>query len=131
MEDELGSIYATIVASLADMKAITTTASVGYNYMQKGIWYVIAMGTPIIVVDVMRLREAEQATQSDIMHARWSESRDQSLLPHDRGVYRRRRHNHPSGSGRSTQISEPRRGCPQSDSSSGRRWQRTPRSRLT
>ena len=56
MEDELGSIYAIIGASLAGTKSMTATASAGYNYMQEGIGYAIATETPIVIVDVMRLR---------------------------------------------------------------------------
>jgi 2-oxoglutarate ferredoxin oxidoreductase subunit alpha len=80
MEDELGSIYATIGASLAGVKAMTATASAGYNYMQEGIGYAVATETPIVVVDVMRLRGAEQATQADIMQARWSASGDHEMI---------------------------------------------------
>jgi 2-oxoglutarate ferredoxin oxidoreductase subunit alpha len=80
MEDELGSIYATIGASLAGVKSMTATASAGYNYMQEGIGYAVATETPIVIVDVMRLRGAEQATQADIMQARWSASGDHEMI---------------------------------------------------
>ena len=80
MEDELGSIYATIGASLAGAKAMTATASAGYNYMQEGIGYAVATETPIVIVNVMRLRGAEQATQADIMQARWSASGDHEMI---------------------------------------------------
>lgn len=80
MEDELGSIYATIGASLTGVKAMTATASAGYNYMQEGIGYAVATETPIVVVDVMRLRGAEQATQADIMQTRWSASGDHEMI---------------------------------------------------
>lgn len=80
MEDELGSIYAIIGASLAGSKAMTATASAGFNYMQEGVGYAIATETPIVIVDVMRLRGAEQATHADIMQSRWGASGDHELI---------------------------------------------------
>jgi len=80
MEDELGSIYAIIGASLAGAKSMTATASAGYNYMQEGIGYAVATETPIVIVDVMRLRGAEQATQADVMQARWGASGDHEMI---------------------------------------------------
>ena len=80
MEDELGSIYAVVGASLAGAKAMTATASAGYNYMQEGIGYAVATETPIVIVDVMRLRGAEQATHADIMQARWGASGDHEMI---------------------------------------------------
>ena len=80
MEDELGSIYAIIGASLAGARAMTATARAGYHYMQEGIGYAVATETPIVIVDVMRLRGAEQATQADIMQSRWSASGDHEMI---------------------------------------------------
>jgi len=80
MEDELGSIYAIIGASLAGAKAMTATASAGFNYMQEGIGYAVATETPIVIVDVMRLRGAEQPTHADVMQARWSASGDHEMI---------------------------------------------------
>ena len=80
MEDELGSIYAVLGASLAGTKAMTATASAGYNYMQEGIGYAVATETPIVIADVMRLRGAEQATHADIMQARWGASGDHEMI---------------------------------------------------
>ncbi len=80
MEDELGSIYAIIGASLAGAKAMTATASAGFNYMQEGIGYAVATETPIVIVDVMRLRGAEQATHADVMQARWGASGDHEMI---------------------------------------------------
>jgi 2-oxoglutarate ferredoxin oxidoreductase subunit alpha len=80
MEDELGSIYAILGASQAGVKSMTATASAGFNYMQEGIGYAVATETPIVIVDVMRLRGAEQATHSDIMQARWGASGDHEMI---------------------------------------------------
>lgn len=80
MEDELGSIYAVIGASLAGKKAMTATASAGYNYMQEGIGYAIATETPLVITNVMRLRGAEQATHADVMQAKWGVSGDHEMI---------------------------------------------------
>ncbi|MEM2960311.1 MAG: 2-oxoacid:acceptor oxidoreductase subunit alpha [Candidatus Bathyarchaeia archaeon] len=80
MEDELGSIYAVIGASLAGVKAMTATASAGYNYMQEGIEFAVATETPIVIVDVMRIRGAEQPTHADIMQARWGAAGDHEMI---------------------------------------------------
>jgi 2-oxoglutarate ferredoxin oxidoreductase subunit alpha len=80
MEDELGSIYSVIGASLAGKKAMTATASAGYDYMQEGIEFAVATETPLVIVDVMRLRGAEQATQADIMQVRWGAAGDHEMI---------------------------------------------------
>ena len=80
MEDELGSIYSVIGASLAGSKAMTATASAGYDYMQEGIEFAVATETPLVIVDVMRLRGAEQATQADIMQIRWGAAGDHEMI---------------------------------------------------
>jgi 2-oxoglutarate ferredoxin oxidoreductase subunit alpha len=80
MEDELGSIYSVIGASLAGVKAMTATASAGFDYMMEGIEFAVATETPLVIVDVMRLRGAEQATQADIMQARWGAAGDHEMI---------------------------------------------------
>jgi len=80
MEDELGSIYSVIGASLAGVKSMTATASAGYDYMQEGIEFAVATETPLVIVDVMRLRGAEQATQADIMQVRWAAAGDHEMI---------------------------------------------------
>ena len=80
MEDELGSIYSIIGASLAGVKSMTATASAGYDYMQEGIEFAVATETPLVIVDVMRLRGAEQPTQADIMQVRWGAAGDHEMI---------------------------------------------------
>ena len=75
-EDELCSIYALSGASLAGAKAMTATASAGFNYMQEGIGYAVASEVPMVIVDVMRCRGENFATQSDVMQLRWGASGD-------------------------------------------------------
>jgi len=75
-EDELFSIYSVISASLAGAKAMTATASAGFNYMQEGIGYASAVEAPCVIVDVQRCRGENLATQADVMQMRWGASGD-------------------------------------------------------
>lgn len=79
-EDELCSIYAVTGASLAGAKAMTATASAGYNYMQEGIEYAVAGEIPCVIVDVQRCRGENFATQADIMQARWGAAGDHEMI---------------------------------------------------
>jgi 2-oxoglutarate ferredoxin oxidoreductase subunit alpha len=79
-EDELCSIYALTGASLAGAKAMTATASAGYNYMQEGIGYAVAAEIPLVIVDVQRCRGENFATQADVMQMRWGASGDHELI---------------------------------------------------
>ena len=79
-EDELCSIYALTGASLAGAKAMTATASAGFNYMQEGIGYAVAAEIPLVIVDVQRCRGENYATQSDVMQMRWAASGDSELI---------------------------------------------------
>ena len=79
-EDELCSIYALTGASLTGAKAMTATASAGFNYMQEGIGYAVASEIPLVIVDVQRCRGENFATQSDVMQMRWGASGDHELI---------------------------------------------------
>jgi 2-oxoglutarate ferredoxin oxidoreductase subunit alpha len=79
-EDELCSIYSVTGASLAGAKAMTATASAGYNYMQEGIEYAVAAEVPCVIVDVQRCRGENFATQADIMQARWGAAGDHEMI---------------------------------------------------
>jgi len=79
-EDELCSIYAITGASLAGAKAMTATASAGYNYMQEGIGYAIASEIPCVIVNVQRCRGENYATQADVMQMRWGASGDHEMI---------------------------------------------------
>jgi 2-oxoglutarate ferredoxin oxidoreductase subunit alpha len=79
-EDELCSIYALTGASLAGAKAMTATASAGFNYMQEGIGYAVASEIPVVIVDVQRCRGENYATQSDVMQMRWAASGDYEMI---------------------------------------------------
>jgi len=79
-EDELCSIYAVTGASLAGARAMTATASAGYNYMMEGIGYAVAAEIPAVIVDVQRCRGENFATQSDVMQMRWGPSGDHEMI---------------------------------------------------
>jgi len=79
-EDELCSIYAVTGASLAGAKAMTATASAGFNYMQEGIGYAVASEIPCVIVDVQRCRGENYATQADVMQMRWGASGDHEMI---------------------------------------------------
>ncbi len=79
-EDELCSIYAVTGASLAGAKAMTATASAGFNYMLEGIGYAVAAELPLVIVDVQRCRGENYATQSDVMQMRWAASGDYEII---------------------------------------------------
>ncbi|MGI6128769.1 MAG: ferredoxin oxidoreductase, partial [bacterium] len=79
-EDELCSINAVIGASLAGAKAMTATASAGYNYMQEGIEYAVAIEAPCVIVDVQRCRGENFATQADVMQMRWGAAGDHEMI---------------------------------------------------
>ncbi len=79
-EDELCAIYALSGASLAGGKAMTATASAGYNYLQEGLGYAVASEIPLVVVDVQRCRGENFATQSDVMQLRWGASGDHEMI---------------------------------------------------
>ncbi len=79
-EDELCSVFALTGAALAGAKAMTATASAGYNYMQEGIGYAVASEIPLVIVDVQRCRGENFATQSDVMQMRWGASGDHELI---------------------------------------------------
>jgi len=79
-EDELCSIYAVTGAALAGAKAMTATASAGYNYMQEGIGYAIASEIPCVIVNVQRCRGENFATQADVMQMRWGASGDHEMI---------------------------------------------------
>lgn len=79
-EDELCSIYSVCAASLAGAKAMTATASAGFNYMMEGIEYAVACEIPCVILDVQRCRGENFATQADVMQMRWGAAGDHELI---------------------------------------------------
>lgn len=79
-EDELCSIYACAGASLAGAKAMTATASAGFNYMQEGLGYCYTIEAPVVIVDVQRCRGENYASQADVMQMRYGASGDYEAI---------------------------------------------------
>ena len=79
-EDELCSIYALAGASLAGAKAMTATASAGFNYMQEGLGYCYAIEAPIVVANVQRCRGENYASQADVYQMRYGASGDYEAI---------------------------------------------------
>jgi 2-oxoglutarate ferredoxin oxidoreductase subunit alpha len=79
-EDELCSINAVAGASLAGAKAMTATASAGYDYLQEGLEYGVAVEAPMVIVDVQRCRGENFATQADIMQVHWGPAGDHEMI---------------------------------------------------
>ncbi|MBS3787346.1 ferredoxin oxidoreductase, partial [Candidatus Bipolaricaulota bacterium] len=79
-EDELFSIFSVTGASLCGAKAMTATASAGYNYMQEGLSYAAAVEAPCVIIDVQRCRGENFATQADVMQMRWGASGDHEMV---------------------------------------------------
>jgi len=79
-EDELFSIFALSGAALAGARAMTATASAGFNYMQEGLGYAVAAEIPMVVVDVQRCRGENYATKADVMQMRWGASGDHEMI---------------------------------------------------
>ncbi|MBW2369867.1 MAG: 2-oxoacid:acceptor oxidoreductase subunit alpha, partial [Deltaproteobacteria bacterium] len=80
MEDELGSICSVIGASLAGKKAMTATASTGYNLMLEALSYAVTCEVPLVVTNVQRTRGYIHASQADVMQSRWGTSGDHQMI---------------------------------------------------
>jgi len=79
-EDELCSIYACAGAALAGAKAMTATASAGFNYMHEGLEYCYAVEAPVVVADVQRCRGENYASQADVMQMRYGAAGDYEAI---------------------------------------------------
>ena len=80
-DDELCSIFACAGATWAGAKALTATASAGYNYLQEGLGYCYTIEAPIVIADVQRCRGENYASQADVMQMRWGVSSLVSKVP--------------------------------------------------
>ncbi|MHC1720728.1 MAG: 2-oxoacid:acceptor oxidoreductase subunit alpha [Clostridiaceae bacterium] len=79
-EDELCSIYACAGASLTGAKAMTATASAGFNYMQEGLEYCYAIEAPVVVANVQRCRGENYASQADVYQMRYGAAGDYEAI---------------------------------------------------
>jgi len=84
MEDEIASLGAVIGASLAGVKSMTATSGPGFSLMQEHIGFACMAEVPCVIADVMRAGPSTglptQASQSDIMQARWGTHGDHPII---------------------------------------------------
>ena len=84
MEDELGSMAATVGASLGGVKAMTATSGPGFSLKQENLGYAAMTETPCVIVNVMRGGPSTglptRPAQADIMQARWGTHGDHPVI---------------------------------------------------
>ncbi len=84
MEDELGSMAATVGASLGGVKAMTATSGPGFSLKQENLGYAAMTETPCVIVNVMRGGPSTglptRPAQADIMQARWGTHGDHPII---------------------------------------------------
>ncbi len=84
MEDEIGSMAATIGASLGGVKAMTATSGPGFSLKQENLGYAAITETPCVIVNVMRGGPSTgmptRPAQGDIMQARWGTHGDHPVI---------------------------------------------------
>ncbi len=84
MEDEIASLGAVIGASLAGAKSMTATSGPGFSLMQEHIGFACMAEVPCVIADIMRAGPSTglptQASQSDVMQARWGTHGDHPII---------------------------------------------------
>ncbi len=84
MEDEIGSMAATVGASLGGVKAMTATSGPGFSLKQENLGYAAITETPCVIVNVMRGGPSTgmptRPAQGDIMQARWGTHGDHPVI---------------------------------------------------
>jgi len=84
MEDEIGSIAATIGASIGGVKSMTATSGPGFSLMQENLGFACEAEIPIVIVNVMRGGPSTglptSPSQGDVMQARWGTHGDHPII---------------------------------------------------
>lgn len=84
MEDEMGSMAATIGASLAGLKSLTATSGPGFSLKQENIGFAAMAEVPCVVVNVQRHGPSTgiptAPAQGDVMQARWGTHGDHPVI---------------------------------------------------
>ena len=84
MEDEIGSMCATVGASLTGLKSMTATSGPGFSLKQEAIGYAIMAEVPCVIVNVQRGGPSTGlptgVSQGDIMQARWGTHGDHAIV---------------------------------------------------
>ncbi|MDD2212459.1 MAG: 2-oxoacid:acceptor oxidoreductase subunit alpha [Clostridia bacterium] len=84
MEDEIASMAAVIGASMAGVKAMTSTSGPGFTLKQENLGYAAIVEIPCVVVDVQRGGPSTGLptlpAQGDVMQARWGTHGDHPIV---------------------------------------------------
>lgn len=84
MEDEIGSLCATLGASVAGAKAMTASSGPGISLMQESIGLAVITEIPCVVINVMRGGPSTgmptYPSQMDVMQARWGTHGDHPVI---------------------------------------------------
>lgn len=84
MEDEIGSIAATIGASLTGYKSMTATSGPGFSLKQECIGYASLVESPCVIVNVQRCGPSTglptSPSQGDLMQAKWGTHGDHPII---------------------------------------------------
>ncbi len=84
MEDEIGSMAATIGGSLAGLKSMTATSGPGFSLKQENIGYACMAEVPCVIVNVQRGGPSTglptSPSQGDIMQAKWGTHGDHPII---------------------------------------------------
>jgi 2-oxoglutarate ferredoxin oxidoreductase subunit alpha len=84
MEDEIGSMAATIGAALAGAKSMTATSGPGFSLKQENIGFAMMAEVPCVVVNVQRYGPSTglptSPAQADVMQARWGTHGDHPVI---------------------------------------------------
>jgi len=84
MEDEIGSIAATIGAAWAGAKSMTATSGPGFSLMMENYGYAIMTETPCVIANVQRTGpstgQPTLGAQGDMMQVRWGSHGDMEAI---------------------------------------------------
>ncbi len=84
MEDEIGSMAATVGASLAGLKSMTATSGPGFSLKQENLGFAAMVEAPVVVVNVMRGGPSTGLptfpAQGDVMQAVWGTHGDHPVV---------------------------------------------------
>jgi 2-oxoglutarate ferredoxin oxidoreductase subunit alpha len=84
MEDEIGSIAATIGAAWGGAKAMTATSGPGFSLMMENYGYAIMTETPCVIANVQRTGpstgQPTLGAQGDMMQVRWGSHGDMEAI---------------------------------------------------
>ena len=84
MEDEIGSICASLGAAWAGARAMTATSGPGLSLMMEALGYAAFTETPVVIIDVQRAGpctgQATRVGAGDIMQVKWGSHGDYQVI---------------------------------------------------